>query len=386
MDPLTTSLVKSSFKSIGATPGGENAFAQSFYAILFAARPEIRQYFPAAMDLQRDRLMRAVGYVVERLDSPETVLPLLAQLGRDHRKYDISDDHYEAVGEALVTALAGLAGPELWTDETERAWRSAVELIVTTMTDAAHGEPGPPTWVGTVLNHRRVLDDLAIVRLQLDQPMPYAPGQYVSVQIHSRPKMWRYFSFATPPNSDRIVEFHVRRVSGGWVSPAIIGETAVGDTWLLGAPLGGVGVWQNPERSQLMIAEGTGIAPLRAQLMNMPRLDGNPPTHLFYGGTYPYDHYDLDVLWALSRTSPWLTVVPVAENRDNPWWFPGISTVPAGMHERVTGQIGRVVAEYADWADHDIQVVGAPSMIRTTKYRLMAAGIDSRDIHHDPLY
>ena len=187
VDPLTTSLVKSSFKSIGATPGGENAFAQSFYAILFAARPEIRQYFPAAMDLQRDRLMRAVGYVVERLDSPETVLPLLAQLGRDHRKYDITDDDYAAVGEALVTALAGLAGPELWTDETAHAWHSAVALIVTTMTEAARGEPGPPTWVGTVRDHRRVLDDLAIVRLQLDQPMPYAPGQYVSVQIHSRP-------------------------------------------------------------------------------------------------------------------------------------------------------------------------------------------------------
>ncbi|MFE5703131.1 hypothetical protein [Rhodococcus koreensis] len=120
--------------------------------------------------------------------------------------------------------------------------------------------------------------------------------------------------------------------------------------------------------------------------MNMPRLDGNPPTHLFYGGTYPYDLYDLDVLRALSRTSPWLTVVPVAENRDNPWWFPGTSTLPAGMHDRVTGQLGRVVAEYADWADRDIQVVGAPSMIRTTEYRLMAAGLDSRDIHHDPLY
>lgn len=98
MDPLTTSLVNSSFKSIGATPGGESAFARSFYANLFAAHPEIRQYFPEAMDLQRDRLIRAVGYVVERLYAPETVLPLLAQLGRGHRKCDITDDHYQAVG------------------------------------------------------------------------------------------------------------------------------------------------------------------------------------------------------------------------------------------------------------------------------------------------
>jgi NAD(P)H-flavin reductase/hemoglobin-like flavoprotein len=386
VDLLTTSLVKSSFKSIGAALGGENAFARSFYATLFAAHPEIRQYFPAAMGSQRDRLMRAVGYVVERLDTPDAVLPLLAQLGRDHRKYNITDDHYEAVGQALVTALAGVAGPELWTDETEHAWRSAVALIVTTMTEAARGEPGPPTWVGTVLDHRRVLDDLAIVRLELDQPMPYAPGQYVSVQVPGRPRMWRYLSFATPPGPDRMVEFHVRRVSGGWVSPTIIGDTRLGDTWLLGSPLGGLGVRQNPDWDRLMIAEGTGIAPLRAQLMNIPRLSEHPRTHLFVGGTYPYDLYDLDLLWALSRTSPWLTVVPVSENNQNPWWFRGTSDLPAGMNDRLTGQLGRVVAEYADWTDHDIQVVGSPSMVRTTKYRLMAEGIDFDDIHHDPLY
>ncbi|MEN0134920.1 MAG: globin domain-containing protein [Rhodococcus sp. (in: high G+C Gram-positive bacteria)] len=386
MDPLTTSLVSSSFKSIGATPGGEGAFAQSFYAALFAAHPEIREHFPAAMTMQRDRLMQAIGYVVDRLDRPDTVLPLLAQLGCDHRKYEISEEHYGGVGEALVTALANLAGPERWTDDTEQAWRSAIALIITTMTDAANAEPGPPTWVGRVIEHRRVLDDLAIVRLQLDQPIPYSAGQYVSVQVPRRPRMWRYLSFATPPNPDRTIEFHVRRVSGGWVSPGIVGETRIGDTWLLGSPLGALGVRERPGRDRLMIAEGTGIAPLRAQLMDLPRLGDVPRTVLFVGGTYPHDLYDLDLLWALSRTCPWLIVIPVTEHDDNPWWFPGTSTVPAGMHNCLTGKLGRVVAEYADWTDHDIEIVGSPSMIRATKYRLMAAGVDAGDIRHDPLY
>ncbi|WP_411194624.1 hypothetical protein [Rhodococcus jostii] len=56
-----------------------------------------------------------------------------------------------------------------------------------------------------------------------------------------------------------------------------------------------------------MIGEGTGIAPLRAQLLNTAQLDGNPRTHLFVGGTYPCDLYDLDMLWALTRTNPRLT-------------------------------------------------------------------------------
>lgn len=386
MDSLTTSLVRSSFKSVGASPGGENAFARAFYAVLFASNPEIRQHFPAAMDDQRDRLMHAIGYVIDQLDTPGEVLPLLAQLGRDHRKYGVTDDHYNAVADALITALANLTGTELWTDETERAWRDAIALIVATMTDAANAEQGPPTWVGTVINHHRVLDDLAIVRLQLDQTMPYVPGQYVSVQVPTRPRMWRYLSFATPPHPDRIVEFHVRRVSGGWVSPAITTDTRIGDTWLIGSPLGGLGVSRRPGRRRLMIAEGTGIAPLRAQLLDMPRLDDTPRTHVFVGGTYPCDLYDLDILWGLSRTCPWLTVVPVIENSDNPWWVSGNTQNPAGMHDLLTGQLGRVVATYGDWTDHDIQVVGSPSMVRATKYQLMAAGVDSADICHDPLY
>ncbi|PBC35072.1 flavoprotein [Rhodococcus sp. ACS1] len=386
MDPLTISLVRSSFKSIGAIPEGEDTFARSFYAILFATHPETRQHFPAAMDIQRDRLMRAIGYVIDQLETPESVLPLLAQLGRDHRKYGVTEDHYTAVGEALLAALANLAGPELWTDETDHAWRLTIALIASIMTEAANSDEGPPTRVGTVIEHRRVLDDLAIVRLELDHTMTYEPGQYVSVQVPSRPRMWRYLSLATPPTPDRIVEFHVRRVSGGWVSPAIVGESQIGDTWLIGSPLGSLGMWREPRRSRLMIGEGTGIAPLRAQLMDTTQRGDAPRTHLFVGGTYPCDLYDLDMLWALTRTNPQLTVIPVTEYSDNPWWVSRTSHTSGGVHDPLTGQISRVVAEYADWTDHDIEVVGSPSMVHTTKYRLMANGVDACNIRHDPLH
>lgn len=386
MDPLTISLVRSSFKSIGAIPDGEDTFARSFYAILFTTHPETRQHFPAAMDIQRDRLMRAITYVIDQLETPESVFPLLAQLGRDHRKYGVTEDHYTAVGEALLAALANLAGPELWTGETDHAWRLTIALITTIMTEAANSDEGPPTRVGTVIEHRRVLDDLAIVRLELDHTMTYEPGQYVSVQVPGRPRMWRYLSLATPPTPDRIVEFHVRRVSGGWVSPAIVGESQIGDTWLIGSPLGSLGMWRDPRRSRLMIGEGTGIAPLRAQLMDTTQRGGIPRTHLFVSGTYPCDLYDLDVLWALMQTHPLLTVIPVTEHSDDPWWVSRRWDTSAWVPDPLTGQISRVVAGYADWTDHDIEVVGSPSMVRTTKYRLMAAGVDAGNIRHDPLY
>ncbi|QSE92811.1 flavoprotein [Rhodococcus pseudokoreensis] len=385
MDPHIVALVRSSFRAVAASPAGPGALASAFYAALFGTNPDMREFFPAAMNTQRDRLVRAIGYVIDRLDTPECVLPYLAQLGRDHRKYGFDDTHYAAVRTALVAALEKVCAPQTWTAEVDAAWRQVITLISDAMMDAARAESGPRSWVGTVVEHRRVLHDVAIVRLQLDQPMSYAAGQYVSVQVPGRPRMWRQLSLATPCSADGILEFHVRRIPGGWVSSAIVDNARVGDTWVVGSPVGSLGIVSAPERDRLMIGVGTGTAPLRAQLMSMARNSRNRCTHLFVSGRYPCDLYDLEMLWALSRTNAWLTVVPVVEESFDPWWYEGRSEIPAGLHQVLVGKVGSVVAGYSNWADHDIQISGSPSTIQTIKFRLQAVGVESGHIRHDPL-
>ncbi|MFE3291917.1 FAD-binding oxidoreductase [Rhodococcus sp. NPDC059234] len=387
MDSTTISLVRTTFKAVAAVEDGPEKLTRSFYAILFARNPEAREFFPAAMDVQRDRLVRAIAYVIDKLEEPESILPFLGQLGRDHRKYGVEDAHYIAVGNALITALQNFAGSEIWTEEVDLAWREAIALIASTMMTAANSETGPRTWIGTVVEHKQVLRDVAVVRLQLDQPMQYGAGQYVSVSVPGRPRMWRYLSPAIPANDQGQIEFHVRRVAGGWVSPAMVGQTNLGDTWAIGSPLGALGVDRTRERDMLMIASGTGIAPLRAQVMEMAMRGNNPRVHLFVAGTYPCDLYDIETLWQLSQTNPWLTVIPVSQEDTNPWWhFDPIPTPPPGMYQRITGKVGEVVAEFGDWADRDIQIVGSASMIQTTKFRLQAKGTPTENIRHDPLF
>ncbi|WP_039781456.1 globin domain-containing protein, partial [Nocardia cerradoensis] len=264
MDSRTVALIRTTFKAVAAEDGGPEQLARSFYALLFTEYPQLRDFFPAALEVQRDRLVKAIGYAVDRLEEPEQLLPFLAQLGRDHRKYGVVAEHYAAVGNSLKSALRAHAGTELWTDEVEQAWDAGLGLISETMIGAAELETTPPVWTGTVVEHREVLCNLVVVRLRLDQPMSYAAGQYVSVQIPARPRMWRYLSPAIPANPQGEIEFHIRSVSGGWVSPAMVGHTAIGDQWLLGAPLGGLGVPRNTRRKMLMVGCGTGIAPLRA--------------------------------------------------------------------------------------------------------------------------
>ncbi len=389
MDSRTVALIRTTFKAVAADESGPEKLAKDFYAVLFTNHPQVREFFPAALNAQRDRLVKAIGYVVDGLEEQDKLLPFLAQLGCDHCKYGVTAEHYAAVGEALTTALRANAGTELWTDEVDRAWTEGIGLIAGTMIDAAEQQDTPAVWTGTVIERREVLANLTVVRLRLDQPMRYAAGQYMSVQIPSRPRMWRYLSPAVPANDNGEIEFHIRGVTGGWVSPAMAGRSAVGDRWLLGSPLGGLGVPRNTRRKMLMVGCGTGIAPLRAQLMSMTQRRSNPRVHLFVGGHHPCDLYDLESLSALAVANKWLTVTPVIESDENPWWYFDSGEPPSelpGLDPRRTGQIGKVVAGYGSWADRDVQIVGSPSMVQTTKFRLMAAGTPTTSIRHDPLF
>ncbi|MGY0502109.1 globin domain-containing protein [Nocardia sp. FBN12] len=389
MDSRTVALIRTTFKAVAAEEGGSEKLSRAFYSILFTDYPGVRDYFPAAMDAQRDRLVQAISYALDRLEEPDKLLPFLAQLGRDHRKYGVQPAHYVAVANSLKTALREFAGTEMWTDEVANAWDEGLATISGAMISAADKETTPAAWTGTVVEHREVLRNLSVVRVQLDQPMQYAAGQYISVEIPSRPRMWRYLSPANPSNPQGEIEFHVRGVLGGWVSPAMVAHTAVGDQWRLGSPLGGLGVPRNTKRKMLMVGCGTGIAPLRAQIMAMAQRRVNPKVHLFVGGHHPCDLYDLQVLSHLAIANKWLTVTPVTESDENPWWYYDSGEPHAdlpGLEPRMTGQIGKVVASYGPWSDRDVQIVGSPSMVQTTKFRLMAAGTQAQSIRHDPLF
>ncbi len=185
---------------------------------------------------------------------------------------------------------SGLA--DHWTAAVDEAAVAAINLITGIMSGAADAEDGPAWWDGTVLEHHRVSRDIAVVRLRLDRPMPYHPGQYVNVQIPQWPRRWRYLSPAMPSDPDGFIEFHIRSVTGGMVSSTIVGETRPGDRWRMSSPHGALHV-DRDGGDVLMVAGSTGLAPLRTLIMDLARFGVNPRVHLFFGARYPCELYDL---------------------------------------------------------------------------------------------
>ncbi|MFF0493795.1 FAD-binding oxidoreductase [Nocardia sp. NPDC003482] len=386
MDARSAALVRANFRSILEAPNGPERLISAFFGHMFAENPALRELFPPAMDMMPKKVATAIQFVLDHLEDWDRAQRFLEQLARDHRKYGVEAAHYDIAGRALVAAFRTYHGATGWSRELEEGWRDIGILISASMAIGANSDKSQPFWEATVVGHRRVLDDLAIVRLQSDSPIPYQAGQYVPVSIPQRPKMWRYLSPAIPTNPYGEIEFHVRKVRTGWVSPAIVNETQVGDRWAIAGPLGGLHVRRDTRRDVLMIGAGTGVAPLRAQLIEMGRRGQNPRVHFFIGGRYPCDLYDVENMWQLSLSNPWLTVVPVCENESNPWWHPyPPADPPFGMHRRLIGNLGAVVASFGAWADRQIQIAGSARMIADTKRALLAVGTPESIIMTDPV-
>ncbi len=186
MDTAEIGLIRSLFTTVTASPGHRDRFARTFYTQFFGRLPQCRSLFPAGMDAQRAKLVSAVEFIVRGLDdtdrccrsSPSSVATTASTVS--------SASTTPPPGNALLDAARDVDSDEPWSPESDAAWREMIALITTTMSDAADADDFPALWGATVVGHERVLRDLAIIRLECDSPIPYAAGQYVSVQIPQR--------------------------------------------------------------------------------------------------------------------------------------------------------------------------------------------------------
>ncbi|MDV6011130.1 globin domain-containing protein [Haloechinothrix sp. LS1_15] len=358
-------LIRDSFATV--EPRADEV-ARYFYAVLFTIAPNTRDLFPINMEVQRSRFFHAMVHVVQMIDRPQELEPYLRQLGRDHRKFDVVNEHFEAVGTALLAALKHYLDED-WTEELERAWADAYAVVARTMQEGAADATGPAWWPATVVDHHRIDRSVAVIRVQPDEPVPYRSGQYVSVEIPQRPRLWRSLSPANPPRDDGIMEFHVRTVDSGWVSRPLVHHVQIGDRWRIGSPMGNL--WMNPaaDRDMLLIAGGTGLAPMRAVIGELEQRTNTPNVELFFGGRTASDLYQLDELRQLAGRYPWLSLTPVTED----------GSVPGGF----AGTLPEIVTSYGPWTGYDVLIAGSPEMIRATVSRMLVAGTTFDQISYD---
>ncbi|WP_371548031.1 FAD-binding oxidoreductase [Streptomyces sp. NBC_00554] len=336
-----------------------------FYALLFVRHPELRSLFPAAMDTQRDRLLKALLTAAEHIDNTEVLVAYLQNLGRGHRKYGTRPEHYPAVGECLIGSLSRFASA-IWDPETEAAWVRAYTTISQVMIDAAATDElrAPAWWYAEVVSHDLRTPDVAVITVRPDQPYPFLAGQYTSLETPWWPRIWRHYSFASAPRSDGLLSFHVKAVPAGWVSNALVHRARPGDTIRLGPPTGSMTVDHTTDSGLLCVGGGTGIAPIKALVEDVAEHGERRPVEVFYGARTDHDLYDIDTMLRLQQSHPWLAVRPVVD-------------------QQAHLQLPDAIREYGPWNEYDAYLSGPPGMIRSGVDALMDVGIPSDRIRHD---
>lgn len=352
---------------------GDDAAAY-FYGWLFAASPELRDLFPPAMDIQRERLFAALIRIGKGLAAPDEMAGYLAQLGVGHRKFRVTAPMYAPVGDALIATLRAFAGPA-FTPLAERAWLSAYDtvagLMIAAADEAAAG--GPAYWTAEVVAHDKRGDQIAVLTVEPDQPLPYRAGQHVSVQTERWPRVWRPYSIACCPRGDGLLRFHVKAIPGGWVSGALVHYTSPGDRVTLGPAGGRMSLALAGRRDLILVAGGTGLAPLKAIAEQVVSAEGALRSRrhvlLFFGARSEAELYDLKDLWQLTNGYPWLRVYPVASADQ--------------AYRGMRGNVGHVAARYLPNSECEAYVAGPAAMVRQTIAALTKAGQPMERIHFD---
>ena len=348
-----------------------------FYSHIFVSHPETRAMFPLSMAGQRDKFVSALGRIVSHAHQIDGDADFLRHLGRDHRKYAVVAGHYDAVGASLVATLKHFLGEE-WDEELAAEWAAAYQVIARIMVEAAENsqETTPDAWDADVVAVERRTMDLTLLTVRPRHGYDFRPGQSVSMEIPQRPRQWRYFSPANAPRHDGSLDLHVQQIDGGQVSTAVVRKLAVGDTVRLGAPVGErltrpVG----DQRDLIMVAGGTGLAPLRAVVEQIDqewqRSRRAPRVHLLHGVRMPWHLYDRPRLRELAESRPWFDYTEVVS--DDPS-YPG-----------TRGRVGSVAARQALHA-RTAMVCGGPQMVAHTLEQLTAAGMRPEDIKYEHFY
>ncbi len=177
--------------------------------------------------------------------------------------------------------------------------------------------------------------------LALDLPdwPGHLPGQHVDVRLTAEDgyQAQRSYSIASVPDGTR-VELTVERLDDGEVSPYLTDELRVGDRLELRGPIGGYFVWTVAQGGPLLlVAGGSGIAPLMAMLRHRAAANSDVPTKLLFSSRSYEEIIYREELDRLAASDPALRVVHTLTRSQPPGWTGYRRRIDVDMLEEVVG-------------------------------------------------
>jgi CDP-4-dehydro-6-deoxyglucose reductase, E3 len=226
-----------------------------------------------------------------------------------------------------------------------------------------------------VISLEKKSHDVMLVRLQLpaNDTMQFHAGQYVEFILRDGAR--RSYSMANAPHTmvktdaaagspPPAVELHIRHMPGGKFTEHVFNTMKEKEILRVEGPFGSFFLREDSDKPMVLLASGTGFAPIKAVIEHMQFKGITRPATLYWGGRRPADLYLDDWVQARLAEMPNLKYVPVISN-----------ATPEDAWTGRTGFVHKAVLEdFPDLSGFQVYACGAPIVVDSARADYAALG------------
>ena len=219
-----------------------------------------------------------------------------------------------------------------------------------------------------VVSMEKKSHDVIVLKLQLPvtEVMKFRAGQYIEFLLRDGSR--RSYSMANAPHTLEVappsLELHMRHMPGGKFTDLVFSTMKEKDILRAEGPYGSFYLREDSDKPMVLLASGTGFAPIKALIEHMQHRGITRPANLYWGGRRPADLYMDDWVQARLAKMPQLRYVPVVSN--------------AEAEDQWRGRTGfvhqAVLQDLPDLSEHQVYACGAPIVVDSAKRDYVALG------------
>ena len=211
-----------------------------------------------------------------------------------------------------------------------------------------------------VLSIEKPAPDVTVLRLQLpaNQNLQYRAGQYIEFILRDGSR--RSYSMANALHnlgSPAAIELHIRHMPGGKFTDHVFSSLKEKDILRMEGPFGTFFLRDETSKPIILLASGTGFAPIKALIEQLQHKSSPRPAVLYWGCRHKADLYQHHWCQQVAASMPQLHYVPVLSE-------PGTEENWAGRRGLVHQA---VIQDFPDLSGHQVYACGAPLMVESAQ-------------------